>query len=191
MASRETENPERAVVRAPLVMGSSLLLNGYGFAPGSLDLEKVLLSLECRSSNPCDRVRVWKPMISSRLSLLTKKTRHEVCPRSLLILITHLLSTYCVLGTVLGLLSAGNRIKLLTCIKLSRARLSGLCLPIFQRRDLWQAEKGEAICLRSSSLDPRRLQTRLSLDFLSGSQCSGGTWPSWAGIHTWPCSLRS
>lgn len=37
--------------------------------------------------------------------------------RSLLILITHLLSTCCLLGTVVGLLSARNRIKHLTYIK--------------------------------------------------------------------------
>ena len=55
--------------------------------------------------------------------------------RSLLILMTHLSSTYCVLGTVVGLLSARNRIKHLTCIKPLEAHLSGVCLPIFQRRD--------------------------------------------------------
>lgn len=43
----------------------------------------------------------------------------------------------------------GTELSSLHVLSLSRARLSGLCLPIFQRRDLWQAEKGEAICLRS------------------------------------------
>ena len=43
----------------------------------------------------------------------------------------------------------GTELSSLHVLSLSRARLSGLCLPIFQRRDLCQAEKSEAICLRS------------------------------------------
>ena len=43
----------------------------------------------------------------------------------------------------------GTELSSLHVLSLSRACLSGLCLPIFQRRDLCQAEKSEAICLRS------------------------------------------
>lgn len=106
--------------------------------------------------------------------------------KSLLIIITRLLSTYYVLGTVLGLLSTRNRVKHLSCIKPPEGPSVRVCFPTFRRRDLWQAERGEATCPRPEFARSPRLQARPS----PGSPVDLSVQPApglpGVGSHTWP-----
>lgn len=130
------------------VAGSSLLLSGHDSTLGSFDLEKGLPSvgpkspfLECHPWNTV--TRPGSPPDTSQMTssqrLLSPPARRSTMslPESLLrIVITHLLSACCVLGSVLAYRGPGTNLSTSCVPSLPSVRVR---FPTLGRSSLWQA----------------------------------------------------